>query len=447
VASIDADTDRRAEAAALDAADPLASFRDRFVIDDPELIYLDGNSLGRLPVATRRRLRKAVDEWGGDLIRGWHRWITLAREAGDALTAGPPAGRGRGSRTGRSRARAGRSTAGGVLEADPGEVIVADSTSVNLYRLAAAALDARPDRRVIVTDDDNFPTDRYVLAGLAEQRGCELRLIETDIDDGVSLDRVRAALDPQTALVSLSHVAYRSGALADLTAITAAAHEAGALTLWDLSHSAGSVPVPLRSAGVDLAVGCTYKYLNAGPGAPAFLYVRSELQPQLRQPIWGWFGQRDQFAMGPSYDPVDGIERFLVGTVPVLAIHAVLEGAQLAAEAGIEAIAAKGRRLTAYAIELADAWLAPLGFRLATPRDPARRGAHVSLHHPRAWQACQALIAAGVIPDYRDPDRLRLGLPPLYTRFVDVHDGLARLRDLAAAGDHLKYPAERARVT
>jgi kynureninase len=334
-----------------------------------------------------------------------------------------------------------------VLEADPGEVIVADSTSVNLYKLAAAALDARPDRRVIVTDDDNFPTDRYVLAGLAEQRGCELRLIETDIDDGVSLDRVRAALDPQTALVSLSHVAYRSGALADLTAITAAAHEAGALTLWDLSHSAGSVPVPLRSAGVDLAVGCTYKYLNAGPGAPAFLYVRSELQPQLRQPIWGWFGQRDQFAMGPGYDPVNGIERFLVGTVPVLAIYAVLEGAQLAAEAGIEAIAAKGRRLTAYAIELADAWLAPLGFRLATPRDPARRGAHVSLHHPRAWQACQALIAAGVIPDYRDPDRLRLGLPPLYTRFVDVHDGLARLRDLAAAGDHLKYPAERARVT
>jgi len=433
VASTDADTDRRAEAAALDATDPLAHFRDRFVFDDPDLIYLDGNSLGRLPIATRQRLREAVDEWGGELIRGWHRWITLAREAGDALTGVPGPG--------------GVPQPGGALEADPGEVIVADSTSVNLYKLAAAALDARPDRRVIVTDDDNFPTDRYILAGLAEQRGCELRLIETDIDDGVSLERVRATLDTQTALVSLSHVAYRSGALADMAAITAAAHEVGALTLWDLSHSAGSVPVPLRSAGVDLAVGCTYKYLNAGPGAPAFLYVRSELQAQLRQPIWGWFGQHDQFAMGPAYDPVDGIERFLVGTAPVLAIYAVLEGARLAAEAGIEAIAAKGRRLTAYAIELADEWLAPLGFTLATPRDPERRGSHVSLQHRQAWPACQALIAAGVIPDFRDPDRLRLGLPPLYTRFVDVHDGLARLRDLVAAGEHLAYPAERARVT
>ena len=427
MASTDADTDRRAEAAALDATDPLAPFRDRFVIDDPELIYLDGNSLGRLPIATRQRLREAVDEWGGDLIRGWHRWITLAHEAGDALTSD--------------------ALTGGVLEAAPGEVIVADSTSVNLYKLAAAALDARPDRRVIVTDDDNFPTDRYILAGVAEQRGYELRLIETDIDDGVNTDRVRAALDERTALVSLSHVAYRSGALADMAAITAAAHQAGALTLWDLSHSVGSVPVPLRSAGVDLAVGCTYKYLNAGPGAPAFLYVRSELQAQLRQPIWGWFGQRDQFAMGPAYDPVDGIERFLVGTAPVLATYAVLEGARLSAEAGIEEIAAKGRRLTAYAIELADAWLAPLGFTLATPRDPQRRGAHVTLHHPQAWPACQALIAAGVVPDFRDPDRLRLGLPPLYTRFVDVHDGLARLRDLVAAGDHLAYPAERVRVT
>lgn len=422
VTRTDTDVGRRARAEALDAADPLRHFRNRFVIDDSDVIYLDGNSLGRLPLSTRDRLRDAVDEWGRDLIRGWHRWISLARETGDEL-------------------------AGGVLEAEPGEVIVSDSTSVNLYKLAAAALDARPGRRVIVTDDDNFPTDRYVLAGLADQRGCELRLVKTDLDKGVSPARVRAALGPDTALLSLSHVAYRSGALADLPGITAAAHEVGALTLWDLSHSAGSVPVPLRSAGVDLAVGCTYKYLNAGPGAPAFLYVRSQLQSQLRAPIWGWFSQRDQFAMGPAYDPVDGIERFLVGTVPVLGLYAVREGARLAAEAGIEAIAAKGRRLVAYAVKLADAWLTPLGFRLATPRAPARRGCHVTLHHPQAWPACQALIAAGVIPDFRDPDRLRLGLPPLYTRFVDVHDGLARLRDLVASGDHLAFPAERTRVT
>ncbi|MGE5827841.1 MAG: kynureninase [Micromonosporaceae bacterium] len=414
----------RADARARDAADPLRSFRDRFVITDPDLIYLDGNSLGRLPVAARRQLRRAVDEWGGDLIRGWARWIDLAREAGDLLA--------------------------GLIDAQPGEVIVSDSTSVNLYKLAAAALSARPGRRIIITDDDNFPTDRYVLAGLAHERGCELRVLRSRPDTGVSVRAVRAALrasGDDVALVSFSHVAYRSGAVADLPAITAAAHEAGALMLWDLSHSAGAVAVPLGSAGVDLAVGCTYKHLNAGPGAPAFLYVRADLQPSLRQPIWGWFGQRDQFAMGPAYDPVDGIERFLVGTPPVLGVYAVLAGAGLTAEAGIEAVAAKGRALTAYAVDLTDRWLRPLGFRLASPRDPARRGAHVTLHHRAAWPVCQALIAAGVIPDYRDPNRLRLGLAPLYTRFVDVYDGLARLAEIVSSGQHLTFPATPGRIT
>jgi kynureninase len=414
----------RTDACARDAADPLRSFRDRFVVTDPDLIYLDGNSLGRLPVAARRQLRRAVDEWGGDLIRGWARWIDLAREAGDLLA--------------------------GLIDAQPGEVIVSDSTSVNLYKLAAAALSARPGRRIIITDDDNFPTDRYVLAGLAQERGCELKVLRSKADAGVSARAVRTALrasGDDVALVSFSHVAYRSGAVADLPAITAAAHDAGALMLWDLSHSAGAVGVPLGSAGVDLAVGCTYKHLNAGPGAPAFLYVRADLQPSLRQPIWGWFGQRDQFAMGPAYDPVDGIERFLVGTPPVLGVYAVLAGAGLTAEAGIEAVAAKGRALTAYAVDLADRWLTPLGFRLASPRDPARRGAHVTLHHRAAWPVCQALIAAGVIPDYRDPNRLRLGLAPLYTRFVDVYDGLARLAEIVSSGQHLTFPATPGRIT
>jgi kynureninase len=415
--------DLRERAVARDRADPLRRFRRRFVIADPDLIYLDGNSLGRLPVATRRRLRQVIDaEWGGDLIRGWDSWIDLARQAGDVLATG-------------------------VLDAQAGEVVISDSTSINLFKLAAAALDARPGRSVIVTDDDNFPTDLYVLAGLANARGCELRLVATDLDEGVSAEAVAATLDADTALVSLSHVAYRSGAIADMHAITAAAHKVDALTLWDLSHSAGSVPVPLRSAGVDLAVGCTYKHLNAGPGAPAFIYVRGDLQAQLRQPIWGWFSQRDQFDMAPTYHPVDGVERFLVGTPAVLGISAALEGARLTAEAGIEAVAAKGRALTSYAVELHDAWLAQLGFVLASPRDPARRGAHVTLQHPQAWQACQALKAAGVIPDFRTPNRLRLGFAPLYTRFVDVHDGLARLRDLMSSGKHLEYPAERSRVT
>jgi kynureninase len=410
----------RAWAEDQDAADPLAGFRDRFVIADPALIYLDGNSLGRLPKATRGRLRAAVDdEWGTELIRGWDHWIDLARQTGDVLA--------------------------GVLGAAPGEVVLSDSTSVNLYKLAAAALDARPGRRVVVTDDDNFPTDRYVLEGLAAARGLELRVVRTDVDAGVDPAAVAEALDDNVALVCLSHVAYRSGAIANLPAITAAAHRAGALTLWDLCHSAGAVPVRLGAAGADLAVGCTYKYLNAGPGAPAFLFVRADLQDRLRQPIWGWFGQRDQFAMGTGYDPVDTIDRFLVGTPPVLGVYAVLEGARITAEAGVEALAAKGAALTQYTINLAESWLG--GVTLATPRDPARRGSHVTLRHPRAWQLCQAWKAAGVIPDFRAPERLRIGLAPLYTRFVDVHDAMARLREIVDSRSYETFPAEPARVT
>jgi kynureninase len=413
----------RDDALARDGADRLRAYRRRFVIADDDLIYLDGNSLGRLPRATRRRLRQAVDqEWGGELIRGWDTWIDLGRRVGDVL-------------------------AGRVLDAEPGELVVSDSTSVNLYKLAAAALTARPQRRVIVTDDDNFPTDRYILAGLAQERGAQLRILRSDPDRGVQVEDVAAAVDDDTALVSLSHVAYRSGAIADLPALTRLAHDAGALTLWDLSHSAGSVPVPLGPAGVDLAVGCMYKHLHGGPGAPAFLYVRRELQATLTQPIWGWFSQRDQFDMGPAYEPVETIERFLVGTPGVLGLYAALVGASISAAAGIDRIWAKVQSLTAYAVELVDEWLAPLGFTLASPRDPAQRGAHVSIHHPQAWQFCQALKAAGVIPDFRTPDRLRLGFAPLYTRFVDVYDGLNRLRRIAIDQGHLGYSAERSRVT
>jgi kynureninase len=416
--------DARARAEALDAADPLAGFRDRFVTADDDLIYLDGNSLGRLPATTSERLRGAVEgEWGHGLIRSWSEWVDLPRRVGDAIAAG-------------------------VLAARPGEVLVGDSTTVNLYKLAAAALDARPDRRVIVTDDDNFPTDLYVFQGLAAARGLEVRIVHSDMDTGLHVDDLRAALDPGVALVSLSHVAYRSGALLDMAAVNEAVHACGALVLWDLSHAAGSVPVPLTSSGADLAVGCTYKYLNGGPGAPAFLYVRRELQEQLRQPIWGWFGQRDQFAMAGAYDPRPGIERFAVGTPPVLGLYAAEEGVRLIAEAGIDRLRAKGAALTSYLVELADAWLAPLGFRVASPRDPDRRGSHVSLHHPQAWQVCQALIERGrVLPDFRTPDRLRLGLAALTTSFADVWDAMDRLRRLVEAGEHHAYPAERSRVT
>ncbi len=407
-------------AEALDRADPLAGFRDEFVFEEGGPLYVDGNSLGRLPARTQERLGAVVDEWATALVRGWHEWIELPASVGDLL-------------------------AESVLGARPGEVIVTDSVTVNLYKLARATLSARAGKSAVVTDADNFPTDRYVLQGLAE----DLRLIEADPVEGpTAADVEEACADGDVALVVLSHVAYRSGALADLSAITKAAHAGGALVLWDLSHSAGAVEVGLEEHGVDLAVGCTYKYLNAGPGAPAFLYVRSPLQEELRTPIQGWFGQRDQFAMGRDYAPAEGVARFLAGTPQVFGLVAVQAGAELVAEAGVEAIAAKGRALTAYAVELQDDVLAPLGVELGTPRDPARRGAHVSLRHPDAWRICRALIErAGVVPDFRGPDSVRFGFPPLYTRFADVLEAVERLRRVLERGEHLEVDPALTRVT
>ncbi len=413
----------RSFAADCDAADPLASFRDRFARDDPSLIYLDGNSLGMLPLATAERIADVVRrEWGGGLVRSWEQWIDLPHSAGDLL-------------------------GGQLLGAAPGQVLVCDSTTVNLYKLARAALDARPGRTVIVTDDDNFPTDRYVLAGVAAERDAELRLVHTNMDTGVTAEAVRGAVGGETALVSLSHVAYRSGALADMAQLTGIVHDAGALMLWDLCHSVGSVPVELDACGADLAVGCTYKYLNAGPGAPAFLYVAATLASTLRQPVQGWFGQREQFAMGPAYDPAPGIGRFLTGTPDIAGTAAVAEGTRLLAEAGIGRLRDKGIRLTDYLIALADDWLAPLGCALASPRDPARRGSHVCLHHPEAWRIGRALIRAGVIGDYRTPDRLRLGPAPITTRFTDVWDALDTTRRIIADKTYQDFPAQPARVT
>jgi len=397
----------RSHAAALDAADPLGAYRARFVIDDPGLIYLDGNSLGRLPLTTAARLARTVtEEWGDGLVRSWDQWIDLPTRVGDRI------------------ARA-------VLGAEPGEVVVADSTTVNFYKLVVAALDARPERRVIVTDIDNFPTDRYVLEGVAAARGATVRWVEADPVTGPQLDNVAPLLADDVALVSFSHVAYRSGARADMAAITGVAHDAGALALWDLSHAAGSVPVSLGQSQVDLAVGCTYKYLNGGPGSPAWLFVRNSLQSELKQPIWGWFGQRDQFAMGPAYEAQSDLRAFLSGSPSVLALAAIDEGVALVEEAGVPAVAKKGRALTEYAIALYDAWLADLGFLLGTPRESERRGAHISIRRADADVLCTALIGVGVVGDFRRPDAIRLGFAPLTTRFVDVWQGLATLRDLA----------------
>jgi kynureninase len=324
-------------------------------------------------------------------------------------------------------------------------VLACDSTTVNLHKLAGAVLAARPG--AVVADGDDFPTDRYVLEGLAKTSRRELRTLRSDPVVGPQPEAVAAAADG-AALVVLSHVNYRSGALADMRAVTRAAEAAGALVLWDLSHSVGAVSVELDAAGADLAVGCTYKYLNAGPGSPAFLYVARRHQDELRSPIQGWFSQADQFAMGPGYRPVAGIGRFMAGTPPVLGLAAVRAGAAMVGDAGIASVETKASGLTELAVELHDRRLEPLGFAIGTPRDPARRGAHVSLRHPDAWRICRALIEhADVVPDFRRPDSIRIGLPPLYTRFVDVWDAFDRLAALMEAGTHLRMPAAEPRVT
>jgi kynureninase len=395
--------------AALDAADPLASFRDRFVIPDPDLIYLDGNSLGRPPLAALERLaRVAAEEWAGELIRGWDHWLEAPLRVGNLLGTE-------------------------LLGARPDEVALCDSTTVDFYRLASAALDARPGRRFVITDRANFPTDRYVLEGLARDRDREIAWLDPDPVDGPTTTEIGAALaahPDDVALVTLSHVNYRSAAIADLPGITTLAHDAGALVLWDLSHSAGAIPVELAAAGVDLAVGCTYKHLNGGPGAPAYLYIRADLQAELRNAIQGWFGQADQFEMGQGFRPRPGIAGWLTGTPGILGLAAAEEGIRLSTEAGIERIRAKGVALTEYAIALHDAHLAPLGFELGSPRDAARRGAHVSIRRADARDLTRAMIAAGMVPDFRAPDSIRLGLSPLTTTFSEVHraiEGIGRL--------------------
>jgi kynureninase len=417
----------RAGAARLDAGDELAAFRDAFVIDDPALIYLDGNSLGRLPRRTSERLRDVIaGEWGGGLVRGWgNGWYEAPARIGEKL--------------------------GRLVGAAPGQVLACDSTSVNLFKLLMAALALRPDRHVIVSDTLNFPSDLYIAQGCIDLLGGrhELRLVASDDGDLTVSERALAeAIDERTALVMLSHVAFKSGFRYDGAAVTALAHRAGALMLWDLSHSTGAVPVALDDWGADLAVGCTYKYLNGGPGAPAFLYVRRELQEAARSPIWGWFGQRAPFAFDTRYEPAAGVARFLAGTPPILSLLAVEPALDLLLEAGAERLRRKSVLLGEYLIALFDARLAPLGFTLGSPRDPERRGSHVSIRHPHGYQINRALIdALGVLPDFREPDNIRLGLAPLYTTFAEVWEAVERVRRAVADGVYLRYPAERAAVT
>ena len=389
----------------LDRLDPLAGFRSEFAIDESGPIYLDGNSLGRMPRRAAALIREVTEtQWGERLVRGWNEgWMDLASRIGGKIAR--------------------------LIGARADEVIVCDSTSVNLYKLATAAMRARPGRRQIVTAPNNFPSDLYVLGGLGEV-----------VADG--------PIDATTALVSMTHTDFKSGETHDMADGTRAAHEAGALVLWDLSHSAGAMPIDLNGCGADLAVGCTYKYLNGGPGAPAYLYVRRDLQEQLRSPIQGWFGQANQFGFEPGYEPAAGIARFLAGTPPILSMAAIEPGVDLLLEAGMERVRAKSVALTEYLIELWEEWLKPRGVTLNSPGDAARRGSHVSLGHPDSWRINRALIdEMNVIPDFRRPDNIRFGVAPLYTTFSDVHEAMERFRRVMDERLYERMPDEQARVT
>ena len=397
-------TDFRAQD--LDSADPLGAHRGLFIDDGDVKAYLDGNSLGRPLKASAERLSEfATSAWGGRLIRGWdEQWYDLPLAIGDAI-------------------------GDATLGAAHGQVFVGDSTTVILYKLIRTALDAQPGRNEIVVDTENFPSDRFILQGIAAECGKTLRWVTPDADAGVTPEQVAAVIGPNTALVVLSHVAYRSGYLADAPAITTLAHDAGALVLWDLCHSVGVVPTELDDWGVDLAAGCTYKYLNGGPGSPAFGYVRAEHQDSFRQPIQGWMGTSEPFTMGPDYEPHAGIRRFISGTPAIVGMLAMQDMLALIAEVGIDAIRRKSEAMTAYAVELVDELLVPKGALLASPRDPERRGSHVTVDHDAFAGVNARLWARGVIPDFRRPNGLRLGLSPLTTSFAELRLGVEAIAE------------------
>ena len=385
---------------ALDGADPLAKYRELFIADPEVAAYLDGNSLGRPLRNSVTRVAGFIEQqWGGRLIRGWDEgWLDQGEQIGDDL---------------------GRVCIGAAA----GQVSIGDSTTVLLYKLVRAAVAARPGRTELVIDRDNFPTDRYVLEGIAAECGLTLRWIDAG---DVTVDRI--PLSSATAVVVLSHVAYRSGYLADVAGITSAVHEVGALVVWDLCHSVGVVPTSLDEWGVDLAVGCTYKYLNGGPGSPAFAYVRADLQASLRQPIQGWLGSATPFEMGQGYEPAAGIRGFLSGTPPVIGMLPMRDMIALLDEVGISAVRQKSIALTSYAVSLIDELLP--GVALSSPRDAALRGGHVTIDHPAFAAMVPQLWREGVIPDFRRPSGIRLGLSPLSTSFAEVEAGVRAIAGL-----------------
>jgi len=426
----------RGTALALDKSDELASFRTEFFIKDENLCYLDGNSLGRLPKKTIESVNHFLtEEWGTELVDGWNHWIDEAQPAGDLL---------------------GRATLGAAA----GQVLVCDTTSVNFYQLCVAAIKARPGRNTIIIDSANFPTDRFVFQGIAEQFGLNLITLDTDGSGGpgavkvesenelVTAELLAPFLSEDVALVTIQVVNYRSGARQDIKAITDLVRSFGGLVVWDASHAGGSVELDFDSNGVDLAVGCTYKYGNSGPGSPAWLYVRKEFQEQLKVPIQGWFAQDDQFTMGPFFEKNLGIRGFQIASPSIIGIRGVQASYEMIERAGIKRIARKAAIGTELMIALFDAWLTPLGFELLTPRDPSQRGGHITLSHPEAKRIAAALRKfAQVIPDYRKPNTIRLAISPLPTSYTEVFDGFTRIRDSVERKDYEKIKDSGNRVT
>jgi len=413
----------------LDASDPLAKYRDQFVISDPTMCYLDGNSLGRLPKQTIKVINDfLVDDWGAKVVEGWNDWIDQAQVVGDLI---------------------GRATLGAAA----GQVLACDTTSVNFYQLVGAALAARPGRQTIIVDAANFPTDRYILQGIAKTHGLKLITIDNESPGTAEHERITPEilekfLSNDVAFVTLEVIQYRSGARTDIKAITDLARKYGALTIWDASHAVGAIEMNFDSNGVDLAVGCTYKYGNSGPGAPAWLYVAKRIQKELQTPIQGWFAQGKQFEMGATFEKSEDIRGFQIASPSLIGLKSIQSAFSMIEEAGIDAIAAKCAQGTEMMIGLYDAWLADLGFTLNTSRNSNERGGHVSLVHPEAKRISVALRQfANVIPDYRVPDSIRLAIAPLPTSYVEVWDGFQRIRDLVSTRQFEKIKADQSRVT
>jgi kynureninase len=413
----------------LDKNDPLAHFKSQFVISDPEMCYLDGNSLGRLPKATITAINDFMTkEWGPEVVTGWSHWVDEAQPTGDLLGAA-------------------------ALGAGPGQVLVCDTTSVNFYQLCLAAIHARPGRKTIITDAANFPTDRYILDGIAKQFGLKLVIIDNEDPAIAKHERITTEvlapyLNDDVAMVTLEVIQYRSGARTDLKSITDQVRAVGALVVWDASHAVGAIELNLDANGVDLCVGCTYKYGNSGPGSPAWLYVSKRVQSELQVPIQGWFAQDAQFEMGPVFERSQTIRGFQIASPSLMGIRCVQTAFSMIKEAGIDAIAHKAAVGTQMMIELYDAWLAPLGFELNTSRDVKERGGHISLVHPDAAQICVAMrTISNVIPDYRTPNSIRLAISPLPTSYVEIWDGFERMRDLVASGRYKEAVEGGSRVT